>query len=82
MSDSPVAWYQRFRKALAVLPVVLATPGVLGVLDLLGVHIAAGVFATIVTLVTLVAAPITVAAVPNALSAADLAKANAAKDGE
>lgn len=69
----------RFRKALAVLAVVAATPGVLGVLVWAGLDIPANVFATLVTIMGVLAAPVTVAWVPNKLSPSDLIKAAAAR---
>lgn len=75
-----VAWYQRFRKALAGAVAVAAVPGVLGIINALpGVDISAGLFATLTTIGGILAAGGTVARVPNALSPADLTKAAAAR---
>ena len=75
-----VAWYQRFRKALAGAVAIAAVPGVLGLVNALpGVHIGAGLFATLTAIGAVLAGGGTVAAVPNELSPADLTKAAAAR---
>lgn len=70
-----VAWYERFRKALAAILAIGAVPGVLGVLDLVGVHLSAGAWATILGIATVIVGGGTVAAVPNKLSLDDTLKA-------
>jgi putative effector of murein hydrolase LrgA (UPF0299 family) len=72
-----VAWYERFRKALATVLAVAAVPGVLGVLDLIGVHISAGVWATVVSIATVIIGGSATALVPNTLSQSDVQKAAA-----
>jgi hypothetical protein len=75
-----VAWYQRFRKALAGAAAVAAVPGVLGLINAIpGVDISAGLFATLTAIGGVLAGGGTVAAVGNVLSAADLAKGAAAR---
>jgi hypothetical protein len=75
-----VAWYQRFRKALAGALAVAAVPGVLGIINAIpGVDISAGLFATLTAIGGILAAGGTVARVPNVLSPADLTKAAAAR---
>jgi hypothetical protein len=73
-----VAWYQRFRKAIAGVVAIAAVPGVLAAVNAIpGVHIAAGLFATLTAIGALLAGGGTVAAVPNTLSDYDLARAAA-----
>lgn len=72
-----VRWYERFRKALATVLAVAAVPGVLGVLDLVGVHLSAGTWATVISIATVIVGGTTTALVPNTLSPADLTKAAA-----
>jgi hypothetical protein len=73
-----VAWYQRFRKAIAGVVAIAAVPGVLAAVNAIpGVHIAAGLFATLTAIGALLAGGSTVAAVPNTLSDYDLARAAA-----
>lgn len=74
-----VAWYERFRKAVATVLAVAAVPGILGVLDLVGVHLSAGTWATIISIATVIVGGTTTALVPNTLSPADLTKAAAAR---
>jgi hypothetical protein len=75
-----VAWYQRFRKAIAGAVAVAAVPGVLGLINAVpGVHISAALFATLTAIGAVLAAGGTVARVPNVLSPADLTKAAAAR---
>jgi hypothetical protein len=63
-----VAWYQRFRKAIAGAVAIAAVPGVLAALNAIpGVHIAAGLFATLTAIGALLAGGSTVAAVPNTI---------------
>ncbi|WP_086853594.1 hypothetical protein [Amycolatopsis kentuckyensis] len=74
--NTAVAWYQRFRKALAGAVAVAAVPGVLGVLNALpGVHIDAGLFATLTAVGAVLVGGGTVAAVPNTPSLDDALKA-------
>ncbi|GAB3154316.1 hypothetical protein GCM10027258_57990 [Amycolatopsis stemonae] len=70
-----VAWYQRFRKALAGAVAIASVPGVLGVLELAGVHLSAGTWATVLGIATVIVGGGTVAAVPNTLSLDDVRKA-------
>jgi len=74
--NTAVAWYQRFRKALAGAVAVAAVPGVLGLLNALpGIHIDAGLFATLTAIGAVLAGGGTVAAVPNVPSLDDALKA-------
>lgn len=71
-----VAWYQRFRKALAGAVAVAAVPGVLGLLNALpGIHIDAGLFATLTAIGGILAAGGTVASVSNKASLNDALRA-------
>lgn len=72
-----VRWYERFRKALATGLAVAAVPGVLGVLDLIGVHLSAGTWATILGVATVIIGGGATALVPNTLSQSDVQKAAA-----
>ena len=76
--NGAVAWYQRFRKAIAGGVAIAAVPGLLGALNAIpGVHISAALFATITAIGAVLAGGGTVAAVPNVLSDYDLARAAA-----
>ena len=70
-----VAWYARFRKAVAVVLALAAVPGVLGLLEAVGVHMSAGLWATILGIGTVIVGGGTVAAVPNTPNFADALKA-------
>lgn len=71
-----VAWYQRFRKALAGAVAVAAVPGVLGIINAIpGVDISAGLFATLTAIGAVLAGGGTVAAVPNTASVDDALRA-------
>jgi len=71
-----VAWYQRFRKALAGAVAVAAVPGVLGLINAIpGVHLSAALFATLTAVGAVLAAGGTVARVPNTPSLDDALKA-------
>lgn len=72
-----VRWYEKFRKAVATILAIAAVPGVLGVLDLIGVHISAGVWATVVSIATVIIGGGATALVPNTQSVADVQKAAA-----